>query len=306
MRCRSCGQTASINMPQHRLALCKVHYLDWFCEQTERTIRKYKMLEKGQPVLVAVSGGKDSLALWDVLHRLGYLADGFYIDLGIGSDDHYSSRSLEFASHFSEQNHLTLHVIHLQELYGKDIAGYIRGGNHGQKRPCSVCGLVKRRLFNTFPKDHGYSVLATGHNLDDEAAVLFSNTLSWNLDLLSRQGPILVGSEHFTTKIKPFCRFYERETAAYTLMRGIEYIQEECPFSGGSRTNFNKTILNQVEIEQPGAKLSFYNEFIKQKQAGFLQSLENQPADMTLCPECGEPTTSTGKCAFCKLIGQNN
>lgn len=260
------------------------------------------MLTKGQPVLVAVSGGKDSLALWDILNRLGYQADGLHIDLGIESDGHYSSRSLEITSHFAEQNHLKLHVIRLQELYGKNITGYIRGGSHGKERPCSVCGLIKRRLFNIFPRDHGYSVLATGHNLDDEAAVLFSNTLNWNLDLLSRQGPILAGSEFFTTKIKPLCRFYERETAAYTLMRGIEYIEEECPFAVGSRTNFNKTLLNQLEKEQSGAKLSFYSEFIKQRQAGFLRSLDDQPAELTLCPECGEPTTSSGKCAFCKLI----
>ncbi len=306
MRCRSCGQTASINMPQHRLALCKTHFLDWFCERTGQTIRKYKMLEDGQKVLVAVSGGKDSLALWDVLNRLGYAADGLYVDLGIESDIHYSARSLEYASRFALENHLHLHVVATRELYGKDITGFIQRGKHGQERPCSVCGLIKRRIFNTFPRERGYPVLATGHNLDDEAAVLFSNTLNWDLELLSRQGPVLPGSAYFTSRIKPFCRFYERETAAYTLMRGIEYIEEECPFAGGSRTNFVKTLLNQLEIEQPGAKLAFYSQFIKQRQAGFLPSMEGQPVEMTLCPECGEPTTSAGKCAFCKLIDHTN
>jgi len=64
-------------MRQHKLALCKPHYLEWFIEQTERFIKKYKMFTRDERVLVAVSGGKDSLALWDVLLKLGYQADGF-------------------------------------------------------------------------------------------------------------------------------------------------------------------------------------------------------------------------------------
>ena len=83
MRCRKCGQKAVINMRQHRLALCKEHYLEWLPEQAQRFIKKYHMFTPDNRLLVAVSGGKDSLALWDVLWRLGYQADGLYINLGI-------------------------------------------------------------------------------------------------------------------------------------------------------------------------------------------------------------------------------
>ena len=76
MRCRKCGAKAVINMRQHKLALCKTHFLEWFVEQTERFIRKYRMFTRHERILVAVSGGKDSLALWDVLWRLGYRPTG--------------------------------------------------------------------------------------------------------------------------------------------------------------------------------------------------------------------------------------
>jgi len=69
-------------MRQHRLAFCKEHYIEWFIEQTERSIEKYHMFSRDARILVAVSGGKDSLALWDVLWQLGYQADGLYIHLG--------------------------------------------------------------------------------------------------------------------------------------------------------------------------------------------------------------------------------
>ncbi len=82
MKCRKCGDKASVNMRQHKLALCKEHYLEWVPEQTERFIKKYEMFTHHEKILVAVSGGKDSLALWDILTRLGYQADGLYLGSG--------------------------------------------------------------------------------------------------------------------------------------------------------------------------------------------------------------------------------
>ena len=95
MKCRKCGEKASVNMRQHKLALCKEHYLEWVPEQTERFIEKYEMFSHDEKILVAVSGGKDSLSLWDILIRLGYHADGLYIGLGIDAGVDYSG---EFAS----------------------------------------------------------------------------------------------------------------------------------------------------------------------------------------------------------------
>ncbi len=98
MKCRKCGQKASVNMRQHRLALCKEHYLEWVPEQTERFIKKYKMFTHDEKILVAVSGGKDSLSLWDILVRLGYQADGLYLGLGIDGGFGYSAESHRLAA----------------------------------------------------------------------------------------------------------------------------------------------------------------------------------------------------------------
>jgi tRNA(Ile)-lysidine synthase TilS/MesJ len=155
-------------MRQHRLALCKGHYLDWLPEQIEKFIKKYSMFTLHDRILVAVSGGKDSLALWDVLIRLGYQADGLYIGLGIEGETGYS-----------EQSNYGLSIPEMSERT-------LRG-----KKPCSVCGLTKRHVMNRVARDGGYNVLATGHNLDDEAAVLFGNTLQWLSGYLVRQGPVL-------------------------------------------------------------------------------------------------------------------
>ena len=111
-------------MRQHKLALCKEHYLDWIPEQTGRFIKKYEMFTRYEKVLVAVSGGKDSLALWDILVRLGYQADGLYIGLGIdglspsGEGFGYSSESHRLTQKFADEHDLKLHVVDVQNEYG--------------------------------------------------------------------------------------------------------------------------------------------------------------------------------------------
>ena len=84
MRCRSCTTTAVIEIPRHHAAFCAEHFASMFRGQVEKAIRRFRMLEPGDRILVAVSGGKDSLALWDVLLDAGYRATGLYLDLGIG------------------------------------------------------------------------------------------------------------------------------------------------------------------------------------------------------------------------------
>ena len=244
-------------MRQHRLALCKEHYLEWIPEQTLRFIKKYEMFKHSEKILVAVSGGKDSLALWDILNRLGYQVDGLYLGLGIDGGIDYSHESQRLTQKFADANGLKLHVVDIEKEYGQSIPVLSEISHRGHGKPCAVCGLAKRHEMNRIARDLGYAVLATGHNLDDEAAVLFGNTLSWSSEYLLRQASVLPEADGLARKVKPLCRFYEREMTAYCLSRGIEYIYEECPFAEGSQSIYYKEILNQLETARPGAKLTF-------------------------------------------------
>lgn len=300
MKCRKCGERAVLNMRQHRLSLCREHFVEWVPEQTQRFIEKYSMFTLDQRVLVAVSGGKDSLGLWDVLQRLGYQADGLYIDLGIDGWTGYSSTSHRMAAAFAERRGLKLHVVDVPAELGAPIPVAARLSNRNAHKPCSVCGLSKRHIMNRLARDLGYEVLATGHNLDDEVAVLFGNTLHWATGYLARQGPVLDAEPGFVRKVKPFCRLYERETAAYALLQGIEYVYDECPHADGSTSIYYKDVLNRMETERPGVKLSFYLSFLQARQAGFLQAASHDEPELRPCPKCGQPTSSGGECSFCR------
>ncbi|MEZ0323972.1 MAG: TIGR00269 family protein [Hydrogenothermaceae bacterium] len=290
-RCFRCKEKAQVYLPQHRLAMCKDHYIEWFENRVERTIKEFKMFSKSDKILVAVSGGKDSLSLWQSLVKLGYNADGFYINLGIGE---YSEKSFTLATEFSKKLAKTLHTISLKDeiMSIPDIKKY-------DNRPaCSACGTVKRYYMNKFAKDNGYKIIATGHNLDDESAVLFSNTLNWNIDYLKRQYPVLPEEDGFIRKVKPLCKISEKESAMYAVLSGIEYIEEECPFSEGATSIDYKIFLSQLEEKSPGTKLRFYSEFLR-KMYPLLKHLDEKPT-LNRCRICGEPTTGD-ICSVCNL-----
>jgi uncharacterized protein (TIGR00269 family) len=302
MKCRICGTKASVNMRQHHMALCKKHYLEWIPAQTARFIKKYRMFTPDEKILVAISGGKDSLSLWDILQGLGYQVDGLYISLGIDEGICYSSESQRLAEKFASEHGLKLYVVDIQKEYGQAIPALTLKSRRGRGNDCSICGLVKRHEMNRIARDFGYDVLATGHNLDDEAAVLFGNTLIWAGEYILRQGPVLPEKPGLARKVKPLCRFYEREMLAYALLRGIEYIYDECPLSVGSTSIYYKEMLNRLENDRPGAKLSFYLTFLEARKMGLFVNREEIQAELHPCPNCGQPTSALELCSFCRMV----
>jgi uncharacterized protein (TIGR00269 family) len=302
MKCRQCGQKAVINMRHHKLALCSDHFIDWFTLQTQRTIHRYRMFNTDSRILIAVSGGKDSLALWDVLHRLGYQVDGLYIHLGIEKDFPYSQISQQKSENFAIKHGICLHIENVKKNEGASITEATNLTLRGRNKPCSVCGLTKRHYMNRVGLQGGYDVVVTGHNLDDEAALLFGNALNWQVGYLARQSPILeASSKGFIQRAKPFFRFYERETAAYAFLRGIDYVQEECPYAIGAKSIYYKEVLNHMELKRPGLKQSFFLAFLKAKQEERLLFRDDIPKEeLKPCKRCGQPTSAPDLCAFCR------
>jgi tRNA-5-methyluridine54 2-sulfurtransferase len=302
MKCSLCGELAVINMRRHKLRLCAPHFVDWFPRQVLLAIQKYEMFTPRDRVLVAVSGGKDSLALWEVLLRLGFRADALYIHLGIPDSD-YSAESLKHAQAFAANRpDAHLRVVDVATTYGSSVPEV--GGRRGRaQKMCSVCGLIKRHIMNLAAHEGGYAAIATGHNLDDEAATLLGNALHWETDYLARQSPVLPPSHpKLTRKVKPLARLYERESAAYALVRGIDYIEEECPYSVDAKSILYKKLLNTIEEHSLGAKSQFYLQFLQAKRESRVAFPTADPAhQLRECDRCGQPTSAPGLCAFCRL-----
>ncbi|HEY3096997.1 MAG TPA: TIGR00269 family protein [Acidimicrobiia bacterium] len=294
MKCRVCRGPAVIDIRRHNAAFCRSHFLHHCREQVRRAIDEHDMIHAEDRVLVAVSGGKDSLALWDLLVDLGYRADGLYLGLGIGE---YSQDSGNAARSFARDRGFELHEVDLAGDYGYDVPG-AAAATH--RAPCGACGLSKRHLFNAVAVERGYDVVATGHNLDDEAAVLLGNVLRWEAGYLGRQYPVLPEAPGFVRKVKPLYRLAERETAAYCVLSGIDYQVEECPMAEGNRHLGYKDVLNALEDRSPGAKASFLFGFIDRAHDRFVDEADEERASLQPCARCGSPTTGD-VCAFCRL-----
>jgi len=295
VKCRKCGDSATIELRRHNAAFCVDDYLEFFRNQVREAIRKHRMFTRDERVLVAVSGGKDSLALWDVLLDDGYDTTGLYLDLGIFD---YSVESKAKCEAFAARRGARLLVSRVAD----EVGGPVPVIKQVTRRPpCSGCGLSKRYLMNRVALDHGLPVVATGHNLDDEAATLFGSVMHWRTEALPRQSPALASTHpKLVRRVKPLYRLSERETAAYAFLRRIDYIVEECPFAAGATSIAHKEVLNRMEDASPGAKHNFLFGFLDKARAAF-ERLE----DVTLleCVRCGQVTTST-VCAFCNLADQ--
>ena len=296
MKCKVCRGRAVIQVRRHNANFCGDHFVTHIHRQVERTIHHYRMFGPEERLVLGVSGGKDSLALWDILTELGYLVDGVYLHLGIGD---YSSESLTLSRRFAEERGLRLTVHDLPADTGFSVP---EAASVSARTPCSACGLSKRYLLNQVAGEGGYDVLVMGHNLDDEAATLFGNVMQWNPEYLARQAPVLPASDDgLARKVKPLIRVAERETAAYAIVRGIDYEVEECPMAAGNTINRYKEWLNLLEEQSPGMKANFLSGFFERGQAAF----EGQVGEIELstCERCGQPTTGS-VCAFCRLREQ--
>jgi uncharacterized protein (TIGR00269 family) len=295
VKCRTCGGAAVLELRRHNAAFCADDFFAFFRRQVAEAIRKHQMFSRDEPVLVAVSGGKDSLALWDVLIEDGYRTTGLYLDLGIFE---YSVESREKCEAFAARRDVPLIVTRVADEVGAPVPVIQRVT---RRPPCSGCGLSKRYLMNRAALEHGFPVVATGHNLDDEAATLFGSVMHWQTDSLARQSPALPSTHpKLVRRVKPLYRLSERESAAYAFLRRIDYIVDECPFAKGATSLAHKEVLNRMEDAAPGAKHDFVFGFLQKGRAAFEAA---QTVTLQECARCGAATTGT-VCAFCKLADQ--
>jgi uncharacterized protein (TIGR00269 family) len=288
-KCTRCRERALVRLPSHHANFCPDCFDRFFIRAVEKAVKKLE-LDSDRPIGVAVSGGKDSLALWDVLRRLGFDALGLHLDLGIGE---FSEASLAAVDNFAASRGLEYRTARLVDEFGHTIHELDR---RLPRDTCSVCGQLKRIFLNKMAVDHHRSILATGHNLDDEAGRLLGNLLRRRTRYLEKFHPRLHAAHpKQADRVKPLYRLDEFEITAYVRVHDIRPdAGPGCPFNRGATSRFHKEALELLEDRMPGTKRNFMFGYLKQ---------QNQPLSEDVfqaCRRCGQPT-SVDLCAACRL-----
>jgi uncharacterized protein (TIGR00269 family) len=280
MKCEQCEEKAVFTNP----SLCKDHFIAHIHEKVSDCIQKYPLCTKYDKVCVAVSGGKDSVSLLVILSELGYNVSGLAIDEGIKG---YRPQTLEDLKKICKEKSIPLHIVSFKEAFGKDLDDIVEN-----RHPCSVCGVFRRYLLNTHAKD--FDVIATGHNLDDEAQAVLMNLTKGNTDLLLRTHVRTPDQEGFVPRIKPFAFITEKEILAYAVLREFPLHFTECPYVPESLRDQIRSVLNERARHNPALKRELF-------EAGLYHSEKNKGRIHNIfCEKCGQPASSA-TCRACSL-----
>jgi uncharacterized protein (TIGR00269 family) len=279
-----------------------------FCKTVEdrvrKTISRYEMLGPKDRIMVAVSGGKDSVAL---LHILSKIEKAFPdVVLCAGTVDEGIREYRDEALRIAEENCRKLGVEHVvtsfKELFGyglDEIVELIRKKEESWLTPCSYCGVFRRKALNTLAREAGVDKLVIAHSLDDETQTMLLNVVHGDPMRIVRSKPVLdVVHPKFVQRVKPLCMVPEKEIVLYAYLKGIKFQSIPCPYAQTALRNDIRTMLNRMEHKHAGTLFTIFNSIEKIRPA-----LEASAEEVKLqdCKKCGEPTVGD-ICRACQML----
>lgn len=293
--CDKCQGKAAYTRKYSGQRLCAKCFTDSIARKTAKTISKYGMIKSGQLVAVAVSGGKDSLALLDMMKQMSdshnFAIKAVTVDEGIPG---YRDEALGLVQNFCSTLGVEHDILSYKDLFDLtlDDALTLRGDSNVSS--CSICGTLRRRALDHAAAHIGADSVATGHNLDDMLQTFLINMLSGDTKKIGWMDP---DSRGLPRRIKPFCEIYEAEIVFYAFVNNIPFQAEPCPHTDeGIRTEI-RSFLNSLEDKHSGIKNSLYRSILKVSQAVKREdSMLKAP-----CKRCGSPCTG-GVCSVCSIV----
>lgn len=300
MKCKLCNESSSIYLRYCGLKLCDEHFIKFVERKVEKTIKRYKMLPtRNEKILVALSGGKDSQSLMYILKKIlpeELPVVGLYVDLGITN---HSEKALTFVKKLQATLEFELKIFDLKKQHGFSMSD-IQTGKISRRPICSLCGLVKRYIFNQIALDGQFTAIATGHLLDDEVTILMSNLIDNNVDQLVRGGPFLPSrGQNIVARMKPLYEVSEFETMHYASARGIPILTDSCPYNVNATSKKLKKVTDCMEEMRPNSRLSLIRSYVKNYKKAFRDAFITSLEEVKQCA-CGAPTTGE-TCSFCRI-----
>lgn len=289
--------------------LCPECFTNSIEKNIYQTISKYKMLKPQDKIVVALSGGKDSIALLYNLiqiqkkkHRTEPLI-ALTIDEGITD---YREHSLKLASEFCKTHDVEHVVISSKEEVGSTLDEIVelKKENEDSVYACNYCATIRRRLLNDGARKLGADILAMGHNLTDLAETYLMNIISNRYQLIANQYLFKQESndvrQFFVKKISPLMRIPEEEIYLYSNIKKLEYYPSHCP-NRERDPILRKRVLDFIQEckkYSPEVEFNLLNGFLELSEILYNQA---KKTSYNPCQQCGYPCGKNELCTYCKL-----
>ena len=275
MKCSLCSKRAFFKGPLG--AYCEEHLIESVRERARKEIEGVN-----GKILLAVSGGKDSLVLMDVMAHI-YDKEKLVAVTVVEGAGSYRLKEVEVAKKFAQRLGIKYYYVTFKELFGLTLDEMV---SRGKLSPCTYCGVFRRRALE-YLAEKEEAVVATGHTLDDEAQTALLNFLrgSWD-DILKLNTRV---------RLKPLRKVYEIEVTAYAKVIGVPFQEEECPYivtRPSLRARLRERLF-ELEEEKPGTLLKWREN---------LERLGAPERKVSHCKLCGYPTSPDREvCRACEL-----
>jgi len=299
LSCSYCPEDAVYTREFEGASFCSKCFRDSVEERVRRTVTRYEMLAHDDHIALALSGGKDSLTLLNILVKLEHRfpqskLTAVCVDEGI---DGYRDEALLHASRECKRLGVAQLTVSYKELFGITTDQIVTADP--DKTPCSYCGVLRRKAINKAAMMVGATKIATAHNLDDETQTVLLNMLHGDPLRLVRSGPVLRDVRgRFLTRIKPLYDIPEKEVVLYAYLSGLEFQSISCPHGTEALRNDIRNFLNQMDQKHPGTK------FTLKRSAERLRELLAKSAPsvgLNDCEKCGDPTPHR-YCEACTML----
>lgn len=218
-------------------------------EKVKRAIFEYGLIANGDRVLIGLSGGKDSLALLELLGRRSRIFNPKFevmVTHIIMTNIPYRS-DLEYLKGLAGQYNIPFIVYETAFDASTDT----------RKSPCFLCSWTRRKALFDIAKKYNCNKIALGHHQDDMIETLLMNMI--HQGAIGTMPPKLKMDKFEMEIIRPLCLLQEAELVRIATWREYSKQLKNCPYEKGSSRSDIKRIVGELQKINPEARYSLWN-----------------------------------------------
>lgn len=233
---------------KENLSIWQKRHVEHVKNQVARAIMEEGMIARGDKVLAAVSGGKDSLVMLEALaafrrfKKVDFQLEALHMEV----EDVPYQVDRDFLSTYADALDVPIHY--------KNIRAGLE--NRGKKAPCFVCSWHRRKNLFEFAQNRGFQKLALGHHMDDAVETLLMN-MAYHGHISSLPGKLrMFGGALYL--IRPLLLLTDKDTRAFAKIRHFPGLLNECPYGDTTKRNTARQWVESLEKIHPKARMNLF------------------------------------------------